>query len=184
MLELALVLPILMVLFGGAVQFGVLFSAQNALTQVARDTARWAATQSFNPCSQAATNSPSPLLAKADEIATASSLFSYTSGMWNAGNFKSTPDPAYVDNASLPANAPNDEGVEVIWSWETGGACPPTDNVLAAYVTIRVTHAVPILLPGLQYLPGIGTCDSSGCHLRLSSTSVFRMEPPRQAPGP
>ena len=174
-LEFALVLPILLVLFGGAVQFGVFFAAQNSLTQIARDTARWAATQSYVPCSKAA-DSPSQLLARADEIATASALLGFTSGDWGIrGNF--------TNPSSLPASPPG-EGVEVVWSSEPGGACPPLDNVLAAYVTIRVTHDVPVMLPGFQYLPSIGTCDSSGCHLRLTSTSTFRMEPLRQAPSP
>ena len=138
----------------------------------ARDTARWAATQTYNPCSDAATGSPSPLLGKADEIATASSILGYTSGTWNSANF--------TNPSTLPANPPNNEGVEVAWSWETGGACPPADNVKAAYVTIRVTHSVPVLIPGLEYLPAFGTCDASGCHFQLTSTSTFRMEPPRQ----
>jgi len=175
LVELALVMPVLLLLIGGAVQLGVFFAAQNTLTQIARDTARWASTQAYAPCSKAA-DSPSQLLARADEIATASALLGYTSGLWSApGNF--------TNPSSLPASPPG-EGVEVVWSSEPGGACPPADNVLAAYVTIRVTHDVPVLLPGLQYLPSIGKCDSSGCHLRLTSTSIFRMEPPRQAPSP
>lgn len=178
LVEFAMVLPVLLLLIGGAVQFGVIFAAQNSLTQIARDTARWASTQAYAPCSKAATDSPSQLLARADEIATASALFGYTSGMWNSGNFNNTAtDPAYADNSSLPASPPNGEGVEVVWSWGgvSGGVCPPLDNVLAASVAIRVTHTVPVVLPGLQYLPSIGT---------LTSTSIFRMEPPRQAPSP
>jgi Flp pilus assembly protein TadG len=170
LVELALVVPILLVLFGGAVQLGIFFAAQNSLIQVARDTARWAATQqTYNPCSQAATGSPPPLLAKADELASTSSLVGYSSGTWNAGNF--------TNPASLPPNPPNGEGVEVAWS---GTTCPPADNVSPAYVKVRVTHTVPVIVPGLQYLPVFGTCDASGCHLSLSSTSIFRMEPPRQ----
>ena len=165
LVEFAMVLPILLILFGGAVQFGVIFAAQNSLTQVARDTARWAATQTFTPCSKAAIGTPPPLLYQADQIAQSSSLIGYSAGMWFSGNF--------TNPSSLPASPPGEgDGVEVVWS---GGACPPLDNVLAAYVTIRVTHVVPALLPGLQYVPSI---------LRLTSTSTFRMEPLRQAPSP
>jgi TadE-like protein len=174
LVEFALVLPILLILFGGAVQFGVFFAAQNSLTQIARDTARWAATQAYAPCSKAA-DSPSQLLARADEIATASALLGFTSGDWGIRGHFTNP-------SSLDASPPG-EGVEVVWSSEPGGACPPLDNVLAAYVTIRVTHDVPVVLPGFQYLPSIGTCNPD-CHLRLTSTSTFRMEPPRQAPSP
>jgi len=181
LVEFALVLPLLLVLIGGAVQFGVIFAGQNSLNQVARDIARWAATQTFTQCTDAANGAPPPLLYQADQIAQASSLIGYSAGMWNSGNFWH-PVPDNYDS-SLPASSPG-EGVEVVWSWESGGSCPPLDNVLAAYVTVRVTHSVPILLPGLQYLPSIGTCDPSGCHLLLSSTSMFRMEPLRQAPSP
>jgi hypothetical protein len=172
-LEFALVLPILLVLFGGAVQFGVIFAAKNSLIQVARDTARWAATQTFTQCSDALP----PLVDQADQIAQSSSLIGYSAGMWKrVGNF--TAD-AY--NSGLLAK-PLSEGVEVVWSYDatTGGTCPPKDNIKAAYVTIRVTHHVPVFLPGLQYLPGLGTCDENGCYISLGSTSEFRMEPPRQ----
>jgi hypothetical protein len=181
LVEFALVLPLLLVLVGGAIQFGVIFAGQNSLNQVARDAARWAATQTFTQCVDAASGTPPPLLYQADQIAQASSLIGYSAGMWNSGNFWHPVPDNY--NSSLPASPPG-EGVEAVWSWESGGACPPLDNVLAAYVTIRVTHDVPVLLPGLQYLPSIGTCSPSGCHLLLSSTSTFRMEPLRQAPGP
>lgn len=176
-LEFALVLPILLVLLGGAVQYGVIFAAQNSLTQVARDTARWAATQStYIPCSDAAGGTLPPLLDQADQIAQASSLIGYTAVMWKPANFTTYP---YPDSSPLPANT-KVEGVEVAWSWEPGGQCPPIDNTTAAYVTIRVTHAVPIFLPGLQYLPSLGSCDATGCYISLSATSKFRMEPPRQ----
>jgi TadE-like protein len=170
LVEFAMVLPILLILFGGAVQFGVIFAAQNSLTQVARDTARWAATQTFTPCSNAAIGTPPPLLTQADSIVSVSSLIGYSSGLWDLTNFKVWPD-----NTALQTIPPKSEGVDVVWSWELGGACPPLDNGKAAYVTIRVTHAVPALLPGLQYVPSI---------LHLTSTSTFRMEPLRQAPSP
>jgi hypothetical protein len=185
LLEFALVIPILMVLLGGAVQYGVVFAAKNSLTQVVRDTARWASTQTLPQCSDAASGSPPPLLDQADQIGQTSSLIGYSAGMWNTGNFTVylpyvTPLPASPPFGVLPATPPNSEGVEVVWSYDSGGACPPTNNIKPAYVTVRITHAVPILLPGLQYLPGLGSCGPSGCFISLWSTSEFRMEPPRQ----
>ena len=176
LVEFAMVLPILLILFGGAVQFGVIFAAKNSLIQVARDTARWAATQTFTQCSDAASGALPPLVDQADQIAQSSSLIGYSAGKWTeVGNF--TAD-AY--NKGLLVK-PLSEGVEVVWSYESGGTCPPKDNIKAAYVTIRVTHHVPVFLPGLQYLPGLGTCDDlNGCYISLGSTSEFRMEPPRQ----
>lgn len=163
LVEFALVLPILLVLFGGAVQFGVFFAAQNSLTQVVRDAGRWAATQQYGgsiPSTNGCTGNEAGVIAKANTIAANSSLLGYTSP-WTSSN------------------------VTVAWTDATSGkpaidACPPPDNSQVWFVTIRVTHDVPVVLPGLQYLPSIGTCDSSGCHLRLTSTSTFRMEPPPQ----
>jgi Flp pilus assembly protein TadG len=175
LVEFAIVLPVLLVLVGGAVQFGVIFAAKNGLTQVTRDIARWAATQTYDPCNSAATATPPQPLTQAVSIASVSSLIGYSSGTWNSGNFKVWPD-----NTALPTSLPiGGEGVEVVWSYATG-ACPPSDNSTAAFVTVRVTHTVPVLLAGLQYMPGFGTCDTSGCHIALSSTSMFRMEPPPQ----
>jgi hypothetical protein len=66
--------------------------------------------------------------------------------------------------------------VEVVWSYASG-SCPTTTNTVVAYVTVRLTHTVPLFLPGLWLIPG-GLCDSSGCHIAISATSMFRMEPP------
>jgi Flp pilus assembly protein TadG len=43
--EFALVFPVLMLIIGGTIQFGIIFWGQNTLNQVVRDTGRWAATQ-------------------------------------------------------------------------------------------------------------------------------------------
>jgi Flp pilus assembly protein TadG len=43
--EFALVFPVLMLIVGGTIQFGIIFWGQNTLNQVVRDTGRWAATQ-------------------------------------------------------------------------------------------------------------------------------------------
>jgi Flp pilus assembly protein TadG len=45
LVEFAIVVPLLMLLIGGIVQFGIIFWGQNTLTQIARDTGRWASTQ-------------------------------------------------------------------------------------------------------------------------------------------
>ena len=43
--EFALVAPLAIALLAGIIQFGTVFWAQNTLTQIVRDTGRWAATQ-------------------------------------------------------------------------------------------------------------------------------------------
>ena len=171
LVEFALVLPVLLLLLGGAVQYGVIFAGKSTLIQVARDTARWAATQVVTPCSDAATATDPEPLTIADRTASGSALIDFVPGMWDA-NFV-----AYADNAPLPATPPHSEGVEVVWSFDTGGACPPSGNAIAAFVTVRISHTVPAFLPGLGMVPG-AVCNGSGCHLGLSATSTFRMEPP------
>jgi Flp pilus assembly protein TadG len=173
LVEFALVVPVLLMMLGGVVQLGVIFAAKNSLVQVARDTARWAATQNYSPCNTAATATPKQPLTQADATAVDSGLIGYASGTWTTANFT-----AYADNTALPASPPNGEGIEVVWSYTpSAGPCPTTDNTVLAYVTIRLTHAVPIFLPGLWLITG-GTCDASGCNLTTSSSAMFRMEPP------
>jgi Flp pilus assembly protein TadG len=177
LVELALVLPIVLLLLGGAVQFGVIFMARHELTQVARDTARWASTEQIpdgsggvQPCEAAASATPLQPLTLADQNAQNSGLLGYSAGTWDAANFTT------YGLATMPPTAPNGEGVEVAWS---GASCPPSDNSDAelSYVTVRLTHRVPTFLPGLWLVAG-GSCDGSGCWISVSSTSTFRMEPP------
>jgi TadE-like protein len=178
LVELAIVLPVLLLILGGAVQYGVLFFARHELTQVARDTARWAATQrpldgSGNPlpCESAASGTPPEPVTLADTNATTSGLISYSAGSWNSANFT-----AYARGTTIPAGPPNAEGVEVWW---TGANCPPNDNSddQLSYVTVRLTHRAPVFLPGLWLVTG-GSCDGSGCWISINATSTFRMEPP------
>jgi Flp pilus assembly protein TadG len=180
LVELALVLPVLFLLLGGAIQFGVIFATRHELIQVARDSARWAATQHAVdpisglalPCESAATATTPQPVTEADELASSSGLMAYSTGMWSSANFTS------YDRNPMPAAPANPEGVEVAWS---GGSCPPTDNSDAqtSFVTVRLSHRAPVFVPGLWLLPG-GTCDASGCWISLSATEMFRMEPEPQ----
>jgi Flp pilus assembly protein TadG len=180
MVELALVAPVLLLLVGGAVQYAAIMATKHSLIQIARDAGRWASTQTtYSPCATAATASPPQPVTRADELAVGAGLPGYSSGMWHgpannaAGNFVSR-------TTSLPASAtswddvtPLTEGVEVAW---TGGGCPTTDSTVTAWVTVRVTHQIPIFLPGAWFIPGL--CHDAACNLSLSSSSMFRMEPP------
>lgn len=188
LVEFALVVPVLLLMVGGVVQLGVIFAAKNSLVQAARDTARWAATQTYLPtlsCISAATATPPQPLTQADATASSSSLIGYQGGMWTAGidpvihvgnSFTRGNFTWYSDNEALPASLPNAEGVEVVWS--SSGNCPTTDNTVVAYVTVRLTHSVPLFLPGLGLVPGAICSDRSGCYLPTSATAMFRMEPP------
>jgi Flp pilus assembly protein TadG len=126
--EFAIVFPVLMIIIGGIIQFGIIFWGQNTLTQVARDTGRWAASQIT--CPTTANVTPT-----ANTIAANSSLIGYPS---------------------------SPIGVTVTMS---GDPCPVADNQDVAYVTITLTHQVPVFFP---WIPGNGN---------LSTTTQFRMEP-------
>ena len=162
--------PVVIAIIGAIVQFGMIFWSLNTLTQVVRDTGRWAATQQTTPCSDGA----SALAVQANTIAGNSSLFGYTSGQFTlpSGN---------VFSADAPVNAfttPN--AMAVAWvhdSAESPSLCPPRSNVEVWHVTIKMNQVVSTFFPGMQFLPGLGTCDSTGCHMTLSSTAQFRMEP-------
>lgn len=179
LMEFGVLLPLLLLLVGGVVQFGALYAARHSLIQVGRDVGRWAATQQYEVCSDAATATPPQPVTEADRLAVDSGLFGYAAGDWGPGNFMT-----YPDNAGLPPDPPAAEGVEVVWSISTG-SCPPIDSTTAAFVTVRLSHRVPVILPGFAYLPGVGTCDGTGCYIATSTTSEFRMEPhPAPTPAP
>jgi hypothetical protein len=171
LVEFAIVLPFLLILVGGIIQYGVIFATKQSLIQVGRDVGRWAATQNFNPCSAAATQNPPQPVTEADSLAQQSRIMGYTAGGWGSSNFT-----AYSDNTPLPASPPNTEGVEVVWSYASA-PCPPSNSTTAAFVTVRLSHRAPVFLPGLPYLPALGTCDASGCYLAITTTAQFRMEP-------
>jgi len=166
LVEFALVVPVFLALIGGIVQFGLVFWAQNTLTQVVRDTGRWEATQqtTCTPASSGAARAD--VVSKANSIAASSSLLGYSSAA------------QFVEYAS-PATPP--EGVAVSWARNSAESpeqsCPPSTNLSVWVVTITVRHTVATFIPGMTYLPGLGTCDSNGCRLTLSSTAQYRMEP-------
>jgi hypothetical protein len=116
--EFALVFPILMLILGAIIQFGIIFWGQNTLTQIARDTGRWASTQ--QGCTAGTTPPAVDVLGTAKSIAAGSSLIG-TSGGWTS-----------------PAN--------VVATW-SGTPCPPSSNQDVAYVTITIHHSVPIFFP-------------------------------------
>jgi Flp pilus assembly protein TadG len=177
MVEFALVAPVLLLLVGGAVQYAAIMATKHSLIEIARDTARWASTQTtYSPCEAAAIATPAQPVTRADELAVQAELPGYSSGMWHgpannpAGNFVS-------GTSALPAAAPFAEGVEVAWTIATlGGTCPTVNSSVTAWVTVRVTHQIPIFVPGAWFIPGL--CQDAACNLSLSSTSLFRMEPP------
>lgn len=146
--EFALVAPVAVAILAGIIQFGIVFWAQNTLTQVVRDTGRWEATQG------SCTNQ-TDVISEANSIAASSSLLGYSaSSPWTASNVT----VAFSSNC-------------------TSAATYPTDNSQYSWVKITVTHQVPTFFPGMQYLPSLGSCDASGCYITLSTSAQYRLEP-------
>ena len=161
LVEFGLVIGLFMFVIGGLVQFGIILWTQNAITQVARDTARWAVTQSTSPCDSAAARTA--VAGAADQLALGASMVDYSPGLWSSA-------PSIASLGS--------EGVGVDWQSvdSTFAAdCPPSDNLTVWTVRIGVNHVVPIFIPGLQFIAP--ACGSPG--FCLTSTTELRMEPKR-----
>lgn len=77
--EFAIVFPVLMLIIGGIIQFGVIFWGQNTLNQVVRDTGRWAATQTTCTGGEAA------VITTANAIAAQSSLIGFDGSLTSVG---------------------------------------------------------------------------------------------------
>ena len=167
LVEFALVVPLFIALIAAIIQFGFLFWAQNTLTQVVRDTGRWAATQQASPCSS--TVQMNAVTSQANGVAANSSLFGHSADWTGTLSTSDSLVKSYSTNNSLA----------VAWVADLDPSsigCPPKANAAVWHVIIKVNQVVPTFFPGMAYLPGLGTCDPS-CHITLSSTAQFRMEP-------
>jgi Flp pilus assembly protein TadG len=159
LVEFALAFGLFMLVIGGIVQFGIILWSQNAITQVSRDTARWAVTQSASPCDSGATRAA--MGGVADQLARNVSLVSYSAGTWSSASTIASlgPEGVGADWQSVDSSFPTD--------------CPPSDNATVWTVRVRVNHVVPIFLPGLQFIAP--PCTASG--FCITSTTELRMEP-------
>jgi Flp pilus assembly protein TadG len=145
--EFALVFPILMLILGGVIQFGIIFWGQNSLNQVVRDAGRYAVTQmncsgptQLDVTNQVATLTSSMGIAKL----TSSTVRMPTNGEMVGGQA----DPISDNNG---VSTPN--------------FCPATTNADHVWIRITVNAQVPIFFP---FVPGSGA---------ISSSALFRMEP-------
>lgn len=121
MVEFALVLPILVLILLGILQFGLLFWTQITLTQVARDTGRWVATQ--QTCDGAVVD----VGAQANLVAANSTLFAWDSV---SNPVSVTAGPAWTD--ATPGG---------------GTVCAPPNNTEVWNVDFTLSHTVDVFLP-------------------------------------
>jgi Flp pilus assembly protein TadG len=159
LVEFALVFPVLVLAIGGVIQAGTYFWAQSTLEQVAHDLGRWAVTQRAQPCS-----SIPDMAAKADGFANSTNLIGHASGEYTTATYR-----AYADGTPLPATAAFPRGVEAAWTISPVPSppvpCPAPNNAATWFVTIRLTHTIPVFFPLLP-IPSA-----------ISVTTTTQMEP-------
>jgi len=137
--EFALVFPILMLIVGGVIQFGVIFWGQNSLNQVVRDAGRYAVTEP--DCSG---TSVADVRAKITSIASSMGVARVTG----------TPDVTMPTNGEIiggtadPVSSTSVPGVN----------CPAKSNVDHVWLRIKVDAQVPIFFP---FVPGNGAISST-----------------------
>jgi hypothetical protein len=135
--EFALVFPVLMLIIGGTIQFGIIFWGQNTLNQVVRDAGRYAVTQpDCSTTSQGQVGTQIMSLTSSMGVATfvSSTLKMPTMGEMVGGN----PDPTSSTSA--------------------GPNCPAKSNADHVWLRITVNAKVPIFFP---FVPGSGDISST-----------------------
>ncbi len=151
LVEFALVLPLLVLIMTGVMQFGLLFWTQITLTQIARDTGRWVASQTW-PCDAGldAGTANAAVAAQANLIANRSTLFG-----WGASDQLTVSALTWTEVTRGPG--------------ATEAECPPIDNTHVWNVAFQINHTVPVFMPLIA---------DDGCSCRAMHSGVqFRMEP-------
>jgi hypothetical protein len=162
--EFALVFVVFFLVVAGIIQFGLIMWSMNTVTQVAKDTARWAATQPTSPCDDPGGVNRTSVAATAGRLAVQLQLLGYRSGSWTT---------------ATAFNSVGAEGVGVDWPVPPPPPslfiddCPPADNQTSWVVQVRVNHVVPVFFPGLQLL--LPPCALPG--FCIGSTAELQMEP-------
>jgi Flp pilus assembly protein TadG len=146
--EFALVFPILMLVIGGIIQFGVIFWGQNSLNQVVRDAGRFAVTETN--CLPA-------------NVANVTAKITALASSMGAAKLSGTPVVTMPTNGQLIGGT--NDPVSDMNGTPTANFCPPTTNADHVWLRIKVDAQVPIFFP---FVPGSGA---------ISSTALFRMEP-------
>lgn len=115
--EFAIVFPVLMIIIGGIIQFGIIFWGQNTLNQLVRDAGRYAVTVS--DCSSA---SQADIVAKIDAVAANTNFAGRITGRSVVLPTTTAPDPV-------------------------SDPCPATSNAKQVWLRITVQAQVPTFFP-------------------------------------
>jgi Flp pilus assembly protein TadG len=135
--EFALVFPILMLIVGGVIQFGVIFWGQNSLNQVVRDAGRYAVTEPV------CVGSGPDVTAKINDLAKSMGVANIT------GTTVTMPtNGEIVGGTADPVSSTSVAGVN----------CPAKTNADHVWLRIKVDAQVPIFFP---FVPGNGAISST-----------------------
>ena len=136
--EFALVFPVLMLIIGGTIQFGIIFWGQNTLNQVVRDAGRYAVTET-------------DCLA-GNNIDVTSKISALTSSMGVASLTSSL--------VTMPTNGESIGGVPdpVSFTSDPTKKCPAKSNADQVWLRIKADARVPIFFP---FVPGNGNISST-----------------------
>jgi len=137
--EFALVFPVLMLIIGGTIQFGIIFWGQNTLNQVVRDAGRYAVTEA--DCS--AGN-------KADVATKISAL---TSSM-GVATLVGPPGVTMPTNGEVIGGVPD----PVSFTSDPTKKSPAKSNADQVWLRIKADARVPIFFP---FVPGNGNISST-----------------------
>lgn len=172
MVEFALIAGLFLLVLGGVIQFATILWSQNTVTHIARDTARWAATQMTSPCDGALMRTG--IAQTANRLALDAHLAGYSNGMWSTAVLIPSPGPGPVGvGAAWPTPERPSDILPADWPTLFPTDCPPSDNRVPWAVRVQVNHAVPIFMPGLQFIAPPCAADS----FCVSSTAESRIEP-------
>lgn len=119
LVEFAVVFPVLMIIIGGIIQFGIIFWGQNTLNQIVRDAGRYAVTEADCTGPRQA-----DVLAKIDSIASNASFAGTITSKTLVMPTTTSPDPV-------------------------SDACPPASNADEVWLRITVAAQVPIFFPAI-----------------------------------
>ena len=152
LVEFALVLPMLLLLVGRQLfSTGILIATSHTLTKIGRDLGRWAATRMPQTASTWDWARHSPMAQRAHAIAVGVEPHGLYDRYTMGDEF---PLLRLWRHAGDAAEHGGRRGCVVRSKWRT---CPPEDSTTAVFVTVRLAHRAPVVLPGLGYLAGIGT---------------------------
>jgi hypothetical protein len=163
--EFALAVGLFMLVIGALIQFAMILWSQNTINQVARDTARWAVTQSTVPCDSTSTRAA--IASRANMLADQWSLMSHS--VWAPATAIAVVPASGVGAEWDVVDPPSGMVIDPLTD------CPASDNRLVWTITLKINHTVPIFIPGLQFIAP--SCGAPG--FCISTTADLRMEPKR-----